>query len=130
MRQAGEPAWLVAAQGAAEEQRRSYIGGRDPEDRHLQMPGAHQIARKNALQIEAIKAARIGTIMSNCAAHQRLRQQQQRHDHEEFHQRVLAPAGLPRQQVRVEVMAARDPAQVIELAKGQQYRRNAGQQHA
>ena len=93
------------------------------------MPGAHQVAGEDALQIEAVKAARIGAVMGHRAAYQRLRQQQQRHDHKELHQRVLAPAGLSRQQVRVHMVAARDPAQVIEFPECQQHRRNAGQQH-
>ena len=70
------------------------------------MPGAHQVAGEDALELEAVEAARIGAVVRDRAADQRLHQKQQRHDDEELHQRALAGAGLARQQVRVDVMAA------------------------
>ena len=88
---------------AAEEQRRGHVGGRDPEDRRLQMPGAHQVAREDPLQLEAVEAAGIGAVVRHRAADQRLHQEQQRHDHEELHQRALARAGLTRHEMRVDV---------------------------
>ena len=125
----GEPARLVGAQRAAEEQRGGDIGGGDPEDRRLQMPGAQQVAREDAFQLEAVEAARIGAVMRDRAADQRLHQEQQRHHDEELHQRALAATGLPRDHLRMHVMAARDPAQIVELAERQQHRGDAAEQH-
>ncbi|CAM5233151.1 hypothetical protein RLIN73S_04182 [Rhodanobacter lindaniclasticus] len=93
------------------------------------MPGAHQVAGENVLQLETVEAARIGAIVRGRSTHQGLEQEQQRHHHEELHQRALARAGLAGHDGGLQAVPARDPAEIVELAEHQQYRRDAGQQH-
>ena len=85
------------------------------------MPGAHQVAGKDALELKTVEAARVRAVVAHRATHEGLRQKQQCHDDEEFDERVLPWTGAPGQQLGLDVVATGDPAQIIELAKGQQH---------
>ncbi len=78
------PGRLVAAQHAGDEQRAADIGGRNPEDSELQMPGAQQIARQERRQIEAEEIAGLGTVMCDASADEDLSEEEQRGDGHEF----------------------------------------------
>ena len=56
-----------AAQHRSEEEAASHVSGRDPEDRQLQMPGAQDVARQQARQVEAVEGARLDAVMRDRA---------------------------------------------------------------
>jgi len=62
--------------------------------------------------------------MRNSTTYERLHQKQQGDDDEEFDEGALAGACLPRDHLRRGAMAPRNPAQIIEFAKGEQYGRD------
>ncbi len=49
------PGSIFAAEEGREEKRSRHVRGRNPEDRQLQMPGAHQVARQDRGQVNAIE---------------------------------------------------------------------------
>src|SRR6185437_12725180 len=104
------PTRLVRAQRTSKEQSGGNIGGGDPEDCGLQMPDAKQVAGKNAIQLEAVKAAWIGTVVCDPAADQRLDQEQQRYHDKELDQRALARTRVSGNHLRVHMVTACYPA--------------------
>ena len=120
---------LVAAQGATKKQRGGHIRSGDPHDGALQMPGTHQIARKDVLELEAVETARVCAIVRGSAAHQGLEQKHQRNDDIELDQRALTGTGFAGLRVGADHMAATDPAQIVKLSKCQEDRGDTSQQH-
>ena len=66
------------------------IGGGDPEDRQLQMPGAQDVAREDRGDVDAVKAPRVGPVVGGGPAHQCLREEEERDDHEVLDRGPLA----------------------------------------
>ena len=121
---------IAAAERGGDEQRAGHVGSRDPEDHRLQVPGAEQVAREHSRQVEAIEVAGLGTIVRDRAADQHLREEEQAGDHHELHR-----GGLGRRDLRRRTLAggcgrrrASVPAEVVELAEGEQHDRDAAEQ--
>src|SRR5262245_12596885 len=66
-----------------EEYSRRQKGRRHPENRQLNMPGAHQVEWKNDGQIDAEEVREFRSIMFRGTTHQRLYQKQHGHDRKE-----------------------------------------------
>jgi hypothetical protein len=64
--------------------------GGDPEDRQLDVPGAHQVVREDLREVEAEEPADLGAVVLRCRPDQRLQQEQRRHHEEEPRARPLA----------------------------------------
>ena len=91
------------------------------------MPGAQQVAGQELRQIDAVEAAGIGAVMGDAAADERLPEEQKRGDRHEFERRALRVAYVGmRQRARHAVAAV--PAEIVELAEGEQHDRRAAEQ--
>ena len=125
------PGRLAAAQHAGDEQRTADIGGRDPQDGELQMPGAQQVARQERGQIDAVEVAGLGAVMRDAAADERLAEEQQGGDGHEFERGSLGFASSRRRPPASAVRRMRRrravPAEIGELAEGEQHDGRAGQ---
>ena len=93
------------------------------------MPGAHQVARKDVLELEAVETRGVGAIVRGGAAHQGLEQKHQRDEDIELEQRALTGTGIAWLRVGAHRMAATEPAQIVELSKCQQHGGDAAKQH-
>ena len=63
--------------------------GRHPEQRELDVPGAHQVVREDLRQVEAEEAVDLGAVVLRRGADERLEQEQRRHHEEEPRGRAL-----------------------------------------
>ena len=113
-----------------EKNARRQIRRGDPENRQLQMPGAGDVERQHARQIEAEKVGKFRAIMFPRAAQKRLHQKQQRHDEEEPGARPLRRREhhLIRRTERNALLLAAVPAEKIPPAKGGQQQADAAEQ--
>ena len=113
-----------------EKNARRQIRRGDPENRQLQMPGAGDVERQHARQIEAEKVGKFRAIMFPGAAQKRLHQKQQRHDEEEPGARALRRRQhhFIRRTERNALLLAPVPAEKIPPAKGGQQQTNAAEQ--
>src|SRR5215469_11512702 len=75
--------WLSAGDHGGKEYSRCQKRRRDPENRELNMPRAHQVEWKDDGQINAEEVREFRSIMFRSAAHQRLYQEQQGHNRKE-----------------------------------------------
>src|SRR5215469_10573857 len=114
------PRGLAAAEHASDKQCSADIGGGDPKDRELQMPGAQKVAGQEACQIDAIEAPRIGTVMRDTTADQRLAEEQQGGDGHEFQGRTLRVAYRQNRSACRNRFAA-VPAEIVELSEGEKH---------
>src|SRR6187549_3192690 len=85
-----------------EEYSRRQIRRRDPENRQLNMPGAHQVEWKDDGQIDAEEVREFRSIMFRGATHQRLYEKQHGHHRKETGAGALAwrQGHLPRRTER------------------------------
>src|SRR5215813_9134107 len=83
------PGGFAAAKHAGDKQGTAHVSGGDPQDCELQMPGAQQVAGQEPGQIDAVEAPRIGSVMRDATADQRLAEEQQGSDRHEFQGRAL-----------------------------------------
>jgi len=67
-----------------------------------------------------MEVVRLDAVVGECAADQRLHEEQQRDRHEELHERALPGTGLPRDDLWMHMVAARDPAEMVKPAEGEQ----------
>ena len=102
----------------------------DPENRQLQMPGAGDVERQHASQIEAKKVGKFRAIVFPGAAQKRLHQKQQRHDQKKSRARALCRCEhhFIRRPKRNALFLAAMPAEKIPPAKGGQQQANAAEQ--
>src|SRR5262245_65082491 len=91
-----------------EEYSRRQKGRRHPENRQLNMPGAHQVEWKNDGQIDAEEVREFCSVMFRGATHQRLYQKQHGHHRKETGAGALAwrQSHLKRREKRVGMMLA------------------------
>ena len=75
-----------------EEDARRDERGRDPEDRELDVPGAHQVVREDRGEVEAEEAAELRPVVLRGGPDERLDQEQRRHHEEEPRARALRRA--------------------------------------
>ena len=119
----GLPLWLPAPERACEKKPARDVGGCDPEDRKLQMPGPQQVGRKDRSQIEAVKRARLGPVVGGCPSHEHLGEKEKPHHHKVFYRCLLTVGGPTRNHSRVDVLSSALPAQVVEPAEGEENER-------
>ena len=74
---------LAAGNHRCEKDAGCQIGGRDPEDGELQMPGANYIEGQDATEVNAEEGLQIGAVVFGGATEQRLHDEQGCHDEEE-----------------------------------------------
>src|SRR6516225_9324771 len=118
---------LAPAEHAGDKQGTPDISGSDPQDRELQMPGAQQVAGQEPGQIDAVEAPRIGSVMRDTAADQRLAEEQQGGDSHEFQGRTLRVAYRQNRSACGHRFAA-VPAEIVELSEGEKHGRGPAEQ--
>src|SRR6185503_12457395 len=57
------PLWIATSDRRGKQETSADIGGRDPKDGQLQVPGSQQIAWKKVRNVEAVEALRIRPVM-------------------------------------------------------------------
>src|SRR5215471_9081932 len=111
--------WLSAGDHGGKEYSRCQKRRRDPENRQLNMPGAHQVEWKDDGQINAEEVGEFRSIMFRGAAHQRLYQKQQGHHRKETGAGALPwrQRHLTRRAKRERLLLASMPTQEIPSAE-------------
>ena len=70
---------LLATHPGRQEKAAAYPGRSDPEDRELEVPGAHQRVGQEPSEVEAVEASRLHAVVGKRASQERLRQEEERH---------------------------------------------------